>query len=114
MPQINFNGQIIACESGENLRRTLMRAKVGLYNGAAKAIHCRGLGTCGTCAIRVAGELSPPTKIETWRLGFPPHNLSQNLRLACQCKVLGDLEVTKLGGLWGNVETAKDDKGTGS
>ena len=46
------------------------------------------------------------TRVERWRLGFPPHVYSQSLanelRLACQCVVLGDLRLEKLKGLWGN------------
>ena len=86
---------------GANLRMVLLRARLPLYNGAARAIHCRGFGTCGTCAVRIEGEVSEPTAVERWRLGFPPHHRESGLRLACQCNVLGDLEVTKYEGLWG-------------
>ncbi len=79
-----------------------MNAKLPLYNGVARWIHCRGMGTCGTCAIEVNGSVSEPTSVEKWRLGFPPHRADSNLRLACQCKVLGDLEITKHDGMWGN------------
>ncbi len=107
MPKITFNNQTIQCETGDNLRHVLMRANLPLYNGVARLIHCRGLGTCGTCAVRLKGEVSPMTGVEKWRLGFPPHrqtdSLENGLRLACQCKVLGDLEIEKLTGMWGNV-----------
>lgn len=102
MPKINFDGREIECEPGANLRRVLMQAKLPLYNGAARAIHCRGLGTCGTCAVQIDGDVSPPTRVETWRLNFPPHRAEQGLRLACQCRVQGDLRITKRSGLWGN------------
>ena len=72
------------------------------YNGVAATIHCRGLGTCGTCAVQVEGPVSPMTRVEKWRLSFPPHNLENGLRLACQCRVLGDLNLTKHAGLWGH------------
>jgi ferredoxin len=78
-----------------------MQADLPLYNGMAATIHCRGMGTCGTCAVRIAGPVSPMTRVEKWRLAFPPHNSQSGLRLACQCKVLGDLQVTKYPGLWG-------------
>lgn len=106
MPKILFENETIECSDGDNLRRVLMNANLPLYNGIAKLIHCRGLGTCGTCAVRIRGEVSARTSVENWRLNFPPHQLEQGLRLACQCKVKGDLVVSKLGGLWGNREMA--------
>ena len=102
MPQISFAGRTLACRLEANLRRVLMDAKAPLYNGLAAAIHCRGLGTCGTCAIQITGPVSEITAVESWRLGFPPHQRTSGLRLACQCKVLGDLQLTKHGGLWGH------------
>ncbi|MCP4891630.1 MAG: (2Fe-2S)-binding protein, partial [Planctomycetaceae bacterium] len=77
-------------------------AKSPLYNGISKAIHCRGLGTCGTCAVKINGKVSAPTSIEKWRLSIPPHRRDSGLRLACQCRVMGDLEITKFSGLWGS------------
>ncbi len=102
MPKITFNQQIIECERGANLRRVLLDAQLPLYNGVASLIHCRGMGTCGTCAVRIEGKVSAMTKVEKWRLGFPPHRREDGLRLACQCRVLGDLSLEKLGGMWGN------------
>jgi ferredoxin len=42
------------------------------------------------------------TAFEKWRLSFPPHRSENGLRLACQCKVLSDLTITKHGGMWGS------------
>ncbi len=108
MPTVRFDGHEIECPLGANLRLVLLRARLPLYTGVARAIHCRGMGTCGTCAVRIVGEVSEPTKVETWRLGFPPHERERELRLACQCSVLGDLEVTKYPGLWGHKEPDTD------
>jgi ferredoxin len=102
MPKILFAGQSIECKEGVNLRRALLDAQAPLYNGIASAIHCRGLGTCGTCAIEIDGPVSMMTKVERWRLSFPPHTTSSGLRLACQCKVLGDLKIRKHPGMWGS------------
>ncbi len=102
MPRILFAGHEIECLHGANLRRELVAAQLPLYNGIAKHIHCRGLGTCGTCAVEIEGDVSKVTAVERWRLGFPPHRLSSGLRLACQCKVLGDLKIAKHGGMWGS------------
>jgi ferredoxin len=101
MPTVHFAGRSIECLEGANLRMVLLRARLPLYNGAARAIHCRGFGTCGTCAVRIEGPVSEPTAVERWRLDFPPHHRDSGLRLACQCNVLGDITVTKYDGLWG-------------
>lgn len=79
----------------------LLRARLPLYTVVARALHCRGRGTCGTCAVRVEGPVSEPTPAELRRMRFPPHHPEAGLRLACQCTVLGDLTVTKYSGLWG-------------
>ncbi len=94
------NGTKLLAQRGEILRTVLPRDFT--YNTPAKWIHCRGIGTCGTCALVVMGDVSPMTRIEKWRLSFPPHKLTQGLRLACQARVLGNVKIVKLKGLWGN------------
>ena len=101
MPTVEFAGRKVECLHGANLRTVLLRARLPIYSRVARAIHCRGLGTCGTCAVRIEGPVSEPTSVESWRLDFPPHDSERGLRLACQCSVLGDLVVTKYEGLWG-------------
>lgn len=101
MPTVRFAGQQVECPEGANLRTVLVRARLPLYNGAARALHCRGMGTCGTCAVKIEGAVSEPTQVERVRITLPPHDREKGLRLACQCKVLGDLDVTKYEGLWG-------------
>ena len=101
MHTIEFAGQTVECLPGSNLRTVLLRARLPLYNGAARAVHCRGFGTCGTCAVRIEGAVSDPTKAEKRRLALPPHDLASGLRLACQVSVLGDLSVTKFEGFFG-------------
>ncbi len=96
------SGKIVECAHGANLRAALSQDFSELYHPVARWIHCRGLGTCGTCAVQVSGELSPTTAIESWRLSFPPHHAGSGLRLACQACVEGDLEIKKFGGLWGH------------
>ncbi|MEM7477767.1 MAG: 2Fe-2S iron-sulfur cluster binding domain-containing protein [Planctomycetota bacterium] len=66
------------------------------------------MGTCGTCSVEVQGAVSSMTTIEQWRLRFPPHRSENPLRLACQCRVLGDLKIRKHAGLWGNKLSVSD------
>jgi ferredoxin len=101
LPTVKFAGQCVECPLGANLRVVLLRARLPLYTRVAEAIHCRGGAVCGTCAVRVEGPVSEPTPAELRRLRLPPHHAESGLRLACQCSVLGDVTVTKHGGLFG-------------
>ena len=101
MPKVTAWGKTFECESGSNLRKVLLKNGIELYNGNSKIINCRGIGSCGTCAIAVEGEVSEPNWKEKTRLGFPPHSPSNNRRLACQIQVLGDIRITKYDGFWG-------------
>lgn len=92
---------------GELLRTALLRRGVSPHNGRSRLINCRGLGTCGTCAVQVVeGSVEPATRteVEKLRLGLPPHGRPPNpaLRLACQCSVAGDLLLRKGAGFWGS------------
>jgi ferredoxin len=96
-------------QDGETLRTAaLRRGLVSPHNGNARLINCRGLGTCGTCAVEISDctNIEPPTRNtrEKLRLAFPPHgspDQSPNLRLACQVQIRGDILVTKRAGFWG-------------
>jgi ferredoxin len=106
MPVVEFAGRRVECPAGANLRVVLLRARLPLYNGIARTLHCRGNAMCGTCAVRVEGEVSPPTEGELRRLSLFPHRPDSGLRLACQCSVLGDLKVSKCEGLFGQRKDA--------
>jgi uncharacterized 2Fe-2S/4Fe-4S cluster protein (DUF4445 family) len=76
---------VIEAEHGANLGRLL--ASQGIL-----PLPCGGRGFCGQCVVRVVGKASPPTGNELARgLG------AGGLRLACQTRVLGDLEVELVG-----------------
>ncbi len=104
MPIIQAEGKTITCEKGDNLRQVLLKNGVNLYNGNAKYINCLGIGTCGTCAVQIEGDVSPVNWKDKARRSLPPHNPERELRLACQTKVLGDLKLTKYDGFWGQGE----------
>jgi ferredoxin len=101
MPIIRYKGQLLECKPGATLRDILLKYELTVHNGVARYINCRGFGTCGTCAVSVTGPTSPRTTKEKWRLNFPPHKIENGLRLACQVKVMGDIEVKKFQGFWG-------------
>lgn len=101
MVKIKAAGQEMTCETGANLRQVLLANGVEVYNGQSKLINCRGIGTCGTCAVQVEGEVSPANWRDRTRRSLPPHSGDRPLRLACQTQVLGDVSVTKFDGFWG-------------
>lgn len=101
MPVVTFEGFKVECAPGANLRKVLVKNGIGPYNGLARAMNCHGLGTCGTCAVEVEGGVSEMSPREQLRLSFPPHDPSWILRLACQCRVVGEVTVKKWDGFWG-------------
>ncbi|MBI1240314.1 2Fe-2S iron-sulfur cluster-binding protein [Umezakia ovalisporum] len=101
MPKVKAQGQTIECDVGANLRGVLLQNGIDLYNGGAKLINCRGIGSCGTCAVKVEGEVSAANWRDKARRSLPPHSPTTELRLACQTEVLGDVRVTKYDGFWG-------------
>ncbi|BAZ44292.1 ferredoxin [Chondrocystis sp. NIES-4102] len=105
MPTVNVQGKTFVCDYGANLRKVLLKHKIDLYNGKSRIINCRGIGTCGTCAVGIIGDVSAANWRDQARLSLPPHSPKQNRRLACQTKVLGDIEVIKYDGFWGQKES---------
>ncbi|RAW44240.1 (2Fe-2S)-binding protein [Halorubrum sp. 48-1-W] len=101
MPTVYYQGEEIECEEGDVLRDVLKEAGLSVHNGSTRTFNCHGLGQCGTCAVQVDGEVSEPSRREEARLWLPPHHPSHDVRLACQTRVEGDVEVTKGSGLWG-------------
>lgn len=96
-----FMDQVLEAKSGENLRSCLMRNHLSPHNDSARFLNCKGIGTCGTCAVEVLeGTLPPAEGFELLRLSLPPHHNS-NRRLACKIQVHSDLVVKKCPGFWG-------------
>ncbi|MDY6936130.1 MAG: 2Fe-2S iron-sulfur cluster-binding protein [Cyanobacteriota bacterium] len=101
MPHAIAQGKKIHCHRGANLRKVLLDGGIDLYNDKASLINCRGIGSCGTCAVAIVGEVSPANWRDRTRRALPPHNRDRDLRLACQTQVLGDVRITKFDGFWG-------------
>lgn len=101
MPQVTAEGKRFSCPAGSNLRRVLLEHGVRLHNGQSQLINCRGIGSCGTCAVAIEGPVSEPNWRDRTRRSLPPHQPERNLRLACQTQVLGDIQVVKYDGFWG-------------
>lgn len=99
---VHFRGETVRTPKGTTLRSALLKQGLSPHNGNSKLINCRGIGTCGTCAVEIShGDVTPTSHTwkETTRLALPPHSRSpenlQRLRLACQCRVQSDISVVK-------------------
>jgi len=101
MPTVTFRGREIECNEGETLRDVLLDAGLTPHNGKTETLNCRGFASCGTCAVRVDGEVDDVGRREKARLLAPPHHPNYDLRLSCQTKVMGDVTVEKYPGNWG-------------
>lgn len=104
MPTLEFKQKIIEINSGKSLRSQLLDAGLSPHNGQSQWLNCKGLGTCGTCAIKIIqGTCTKPTPMEKWRLNFPPfeNGLSKGIRLACQTHLISDGKAEKGAGFWG-------------
>jgi ferredoxin len=84
---------------GTNLRKELLKAKIPLYPGIHRFLNCRGLALCGKCAVAVKEgreHCSPPGFRERLRLlvsYLPIGRQEGEIRLACQTRVLGDIQL---------------------
>lgn len=80
MPKVLAEGKTIECVNKSNLRTILLQNGIDLYNDGAKVINCRGIGSCGTCAVKVEGEVSAANWRDLARRSLPPHSLTTDLR----------------------------------
>ena len=100
MPVVNFvneKKQVLVPENA-NLRKAALEAGVGLYPGIHKALNCHGFGHCGACRVLVHEGRENASKMgwmERLRLklsmAFIGHE--DEMRLACQTRVCGDMDV---------------------
>ena len=100
MPKVeiaNLKSEIDVAE-GANLRKEALRAKISLYPGVHKYLNCRGNALCGKCAVAVASgkeNCSAVGFLERIRLRLSYLNIGREdeIRLACQTRVNGDIEI---------------------
>jgi ferredoxin len=100
MPKITIvnDKKEIEVPAGSNLRDEAQKAGVEVYSGFDKYLNCRGNGLCGTCRVLVKKgmeNLSPKSTIERFKLGMMMSAIGheEEMRLACQVKVNGDVSV---------------------
>ena len=85
MPKVIFKDYNISIDVaiGETIYDAARRARIDLGG------FCGGRGLCGKCKVKVFGNVSKVTEIEQKILG----NEAGAVRLACQTKALGNVEV---------------------
>ena len=100
MPRVKFLRENTELDVPEraNLRREALRAKIELYPGVYKYLNCRGNSLCGKCAVLIKDgkqNCSPKGFREKLRLmlSYLPIGREDELRLACQTRVLGNIQV---------------------
>jgi len=119
MPLVKFikENKEIEVPEGANLRAEAIKAGAtphkGFINGLGgtvnKVLNCHGFGQCGTCRVKIVKGIenaSPMGLVEKFRFYSPvtigPPDPTpclayigneDTMRLACQTKVLGDMEV---------------------
>jgi ferredoxin len=100
MPVINFvtEKKQIEVPAGTNLRRAALDAGVELYPHVHKLMNCRGLAQCASCRVLVTKGIenaSPMGFFEKLRLKCSMAYIGHEdqMRLACQTSVNGDLDV---------------------
>jgi ferredoxin len=106
MPTVTFvkEKKTIEVPAGANLRKEARKAGVQLYPFPHNYVNCMGLGQCGSCRVIIKKGLENCSrqgiieKLSKFNL-LNPMSLDsrlrddENLRLACQLRVNGDIEV---------------------
>jgi ferredoxin len=100
MPKVTIANEKkeIEVPQGANLRDALRKEGVEVYNGISKYLNCFGHGSCGTCRLLVKKgmeNLSPKGFMERFTLKrmLSAIGHEDEMRLACQCAVNGDITV---------------------
>jgi len=101
MPKVKFLKEKLELEfpEGANLRKESLKAKIELYPGIHKYLNCRGLGLCAKCAVEVKSGMQNCSAMgfrEKFRLllSYVSIGREDEIRLACQTQVTGDMEIS--------------------
>jgi ferredoxin len=104
MPTIKFINEkkTIEVEPGANLRKAAQQEGVSLYPGIHQYVNCMGWGSCASCRVHITKGVENTNRKglkERLRLLLGPLTFfgrighEKDLRLACQTRVNGDIEV---------------------
>jgi ferredoxin len=88
--------QVVEAKSGQKLRGVAQDAGINIDRELFRGLNCRGLGLCGSCKVWVhPGDANAVNSPSLWER---IHGLRGGRRLACQVRVMGDVEVTTMPG----------------
>ena len=100
MPTVNFVNEKTQIEvpHGANLRAEARKAGVQLYPGVNKFLNCHGFGHCGSCRVLITKGMDATSKRGLVERFTQATSLSyigneDTMRLACQTRVEGDIDV---------------------
>jgi ferredoxin len=106
MPSIKFvkEKRTIEVPEGANLRQAARQEGVEVYPGLHKTFNCQGMGMCCSCRMQIKKGAENVSKQGFWEklnllnplnpFGFfSSLDDESEIRLSCQTKVLGDVEV---------------------
>ena len=104
MPTVTFLNEkkTVEVPAGANLRKEAIKAGINLYPFPHNYVNCMGFGICTSCRVIVKKGLeNVPQQELREKLAMIAHPLTffarigneTNLRLACQMRVNGNLEV---------------------
>lgn len=93
MPTVHFVKQhvTVECAVGTNLRELALANGIDLYAFPTNIFNCRGRALCGTCRVKIdePRALSARTAGDQRKTSWE----GPQYRLACQTKVLADVQV---------------------
>lgn len=95
MPTVYFvkEGRAIDCPVGTNLRDLARANGIQLYvfPHNMPGANCFGFGLCGTCRVKIddSRAVSPRTGRDEFKCAWE----GENIRLACQTRILADVKV---------------------
>jgi len=104
MPSVKFVNEkkTIDVPAGANLRKEALKAGVELYPGIHSYVNCLGFGMCASCCVKIKKgkeNVSPQTFRERARMilgmftSTARRGHEDEVRLACQTQVNGDVEI---------------------
>ena len=91
MPKVHFVNELLTVEvpQGAALRDVAIKNGIEIYRGMWTHINCLGNGICGRCKVWIMTD--PSVSQRSTRERF--HRIQGKQRLACQVRILGDVEV---------------------
>ena len=97
MPKVVFVNEhrIVEVPSGKNLKALALELGINPHREFFRGINCGYIGMCGTCQLWVRGT-DGDTNPRNWREKMA--GMRGERRLACQVRILGDVEITTMAG----------------